>query len=301
MHSSNSSNLATIAETSDDIPLPPPRRVSDDEIPLPPPPLSLRRGSIPPLPGSPPKIITGRKSVVSADLGGMETKQDEQNVKQSGSRPSTPKTVPGSKIRRATQSFIDDPMMASFQRPQQSSKGGSAPAAGDDVKDIGRDAVDIDKEETDMQMLRGIFAAFDENKNGKLNRRELSDALVALGFKPTESLMSKYYTENLSLTGKKSWNISLTAFVNASLKHLDSADDCTNDVMYLFKAFDTKLSGDVTAKMVRHFLHETIVPSRLSSQETDEFLLECMQNPTDLSEIIKYEDLVDKLLFGNNK
>ena len=301
MNSSNSSKLTTIAESSDDVPPPPPRRFTDDEIPLPPPPLSLRRGSIPPLPGTPPKIVTTRKSVMSADFGGMETKEDETTAKQGGSRPSTPKTVPGGKIRRATQSFIDDPMMMSFHRQQQSSKGGNVATVGDNAKDVGRSSVDIDKEETDMQMLRGIFAAFDENKNGKLNRRELSDALIALGFKPTESLMSKYYTENLSLTGKKTWNISLTAFVNASLKHLDSADDCTNDVMYLFKAFDTKLSGDVTAKMVRHFLHETIVPSRLSSQETDEFLLECMKNPTDLSEVIKYEDLVDKLLFGNNK
>ena len=112
--------------------------------------------------------------------------------------------------------------------------------------------------------------------------------------------MSKYYTENLSLTGKKTWNISLTAFVNASLKHLDSADDCTNDVMYLFKAFDTKLSGDVTAKMVRHFLHETIVPSRLSSRDRRIFA-GMYEKSTDLSEVIKYEDLVDKLLFGNNK
>lgn len=290
----NINSLLTIAENDeeDEIPPPPPPSkgaLDSDDTPLPPPPLALKRGSVPPLPSYPPPIpdFTAVNNSVKKrpppipqpkNANSSVSNNSNNNSIHSGRRSTSPK-VPGSKIRRATQSFIDDPKMLQFVRKNSFAS--------------------RDKEETDMQMLRGIFAAFDENKNGKLNRRELSDALIALGFKPSEDLLQKYYTENLNLTGKKKWNISLTAFVNTSLKHLDAADDCTNDVMYLFKAFDKKLSGDVTAKMVRHFLHETVVPTRLSSQETDEFLLECMEDPKDLSEIIKYEDLVDKLLFGN--
>ena len=303
LNNNNNNQLLTILEgddDDDDVPPPPPNVTLDDETPLPPPPLSLRRGSIPPGPPPIPNVKLPRK-ISPPPIPPPSNISGNDNASSRGGRRSTsPKVVPGSRIRRATQSFMDDPMMMSFKRNSKTAGSDNSSNDNNDKDNLSNRNVGATGEEMDMQMLRGIFAAFDDNKNGKLNRRELSDALIALGFKPTETLLSKYYTENLNLTGKKVWNISLTAFVNASMKHLDAADDCTNDVMYLFKAFDSKLSGDVSAKMVRHFLHETMVPTRLSSQETDEFLLECMEDPKNLSEIFKYEDLVDKLLFVNN-
>ena len=256
--------------------------VIEDDMPPPPPPLAMKKGRMPPPP--PPAV---------------NSKANDFMARRSHSPPSgrASPSVPVSKIRRATQMFMDDPTMKKLAEglanssPEKDKKG-----AKEQKSFVAK--MKEKREEDDMQMLRGIFAAFDENKNGRLSRRELSDALIALGFSPTEALMNKFYTENLQHTGKKSWQISLPAFVTAALKHLDSAVDCTEDVMYLFKSFDRKLSGDVSAKMVRHLLHETLVPTRLTEQETTEFLNECIRNPNDLSEVLKYGDLVDRLLFA---
>ena len=48
-------------------------------------------------------------------------------------------------------------------------------------------------EEVELQMLRGIFAAHDENKDGIINKSQLAEALVSLGFSPSEKLMTKFF------------------------------------------------------------------------------------------------------------
>jgi Ca2+-binding EF-hand superfamily protein len=265
------------------VPSPPPiPAIGGMQPPPPPPPLSMKNNLIPPPPPVP-KSTPSKGAEISPTSLRRSPSPGIEGVKVS-------------KIRRATQMFMDDPTMKQLFKP----------AMDDDVEDASVGAHVIrrklkgKREEDDMQMLRGIFAAFDENKRGRLSKRELSDALISLGFSPTEELMGKFHTENVKQTGKKTWNISLAAFVSAALKHLDSADDCTEDVMYLFKQFDKKLSGDVSAKMVRHLLHETMIPTRLNQQETEEFLHECMGDPNDLSQVLKYEDLLDKLLFSTS-
>lgn len=265
------------------VPSPPPIPAKGDmPPPPPPPPMSMKNDLIPPpppVPKSPPSkgVEISPTSLRRSPSPGIEG-------------------VKVSKIRRATQMFMDDPTMKQLFKPvDEDVENASVDAHATRRKMKGKRG-----EENDMQMLRGIFAAFDENKRGRLNKRELSDALISLGFSPTEELMGKFHTENVKQTGKKTWNICLPAFVSAALKHLDSADDCTKDVMYLFEQFDKKLTGDVSAKMVRHLLHETMIPTRLNQQETEEFLHECMGDPTDLSQTLKYEDLVDKLLFSTS-
>jgi Ca2+-binding EF-hand superfamily protein len=155
-------------------------------------------------------------------------------------------------------------------------------------------------EEIELQMLRGIFAAHDENKDGVINKSQLAEALVSLGYSPTEKLMTKFFLENAK-SGKKHWRISLETFLSAASKWLDSADDCSADVMYLFEMFDKTKSGSVSAQVVRHLLHETVAPTRLTRQETEEFMKYSdvggkganmrLKTPVD------YEDLVDKLMF----
>ena len=99
-------------------------------------------------------------------------------------------------------------------------------------------------EGVELQMLRGIFAAHDENKDGIINKSQLAEALVSLGFSPSEKLMTKFYLENAS-RGKKNWKIDLECFLSAAGKWLDSAEDCASDVIYLFEQFDKTKSRDV--------------------------------------------------------
>lgn len=42
------------------------------------------------------------------------------------------------------------------------------------------------------QQLRGIFAAFDEDRDGLLNEGELSSALLSLGIDPTHATLARY-------------------------------------------------------------------------------------------------------------
>ena len=176
--------------------------------------------------------------------------------------------------RRATNAFLDDPTMK-----QKGKNDGS-------VNQL---------EEVELQMLRGIFAAHDENKDGIINKSQLAEALVSLGFSPSEKLMTKFYLENAK-NGKNSWKLDLPTFLSAASKWLDTADDCSSDVLYLFEQFDKTNSGDVSGQVVRHLLHEAIAPTRLSRQETDEFMVYSgiLGN---LNSDISYEALIDKLMF----
>ena len=179
-----------------------------------PPPMAMKKGHVPPPPPSRRKMQAGN------------IKKNSPRSSKEGQ--SSPPAVPVSKIRRATQIFMDDPTMKKLSEGLNSSPGKKEQTKKKSIATKLKEK----REEDDMQMLRGIFAAFDDNKNGRLSKRELGDALIALGFSPTEALMHKFYTENLNQTGKKSWQISLPAFVTAALKHLDSAKDCKK--MYVF-------------------------------------------------------------------
>jgi len=187
--------------------------------------------------------------------------------------------------RRATNAFLTDPTMKTTMTGVKSKQ---KPAANE------RPAAAL--EQVELQMLRGIFAAHDENKDGIINKSQLAEALVSLGFSPSEKLMTKFFLENAK-HGKKHWRLDLETFLAAASKHLDSADDCAADVMYLFETFDNTNSGEVTAQVIRHLLHEAVAPTRLSRQETDEFMAYAEVTKKGLRGKVDYESLVDKLMF----
>lgn len=51
-----------------------------------------------------------------------------------------------------------------------------------------------------LQQLRGIFAAFDENRDGVLTKEELGNALLSLGINPTQKAIQKYQMVSKSAT-----------------------------------------------------------------------------------------------------
>ena len=108
--------------------------------------------------------------------------------------------------------------------------------------------------------------------------------------------MTKFYLENAK-HGAKNWRLDLETFLTAAGKHLDNAEDCAADVMYLFENFDKSHSGMVSAQLVRHLLHEAVAPTRLSRQETEEFMAYAELAKNGLRTPVDYERLVDKLMF----
>ena len=125
--------------------------------------------------------------------------------------------------RRATNAFLIDPTMSNTLQ-QVKAKADAANIA--ERVSTGADSSAAELEEIELQMLRGIFAAHDENKDGVINKSQLAEALVSLGYSPTEKLMTKFFLENAK-TGKKHWRINLETFLSAASKWLDSAEDCS--------------------------------------------------------------------------
>lgn len=243
--------------------------------------------------GPPPSSIRGMLGSPSAPPGPPPSSSPPSRAKPSSSKNNSSSNKPTPKRqtkgkgakRRATNAFLSDPTMKltmeGVKSKQTTDPTESKPAQ---------------LEEVELQMLRGIFAAHDENKDGIINKSQLAEALVSLGFSPSEKLMTKFFLENAK-HGKKHWRLDLATFLAAASKHLDSADDCAADVMYLFETFDKANSGAVTAQVIRHLLHEAIAPTRLSRQETDEFMAYAEVTKKGLRTQVDYEGLVDKLMF----
>ena len=237
---------------------------SGDDLPPPPPPAGPppTRAVLPP--SKPQKVITPKLAKPA-----LQRRSPAPRVKRAG------KTAK----RRATNAFLDDPTMDALRDIQA---------------EYGSEKNELD--DVELQMLRGVFAAHDENKDGIINKAELAEALVSLGFSPTEKLMTKYFLENAS-KGKKSWRIDLPTFLSASSKHLENAEDCAADVLYLFSEFDRAEKGTITAQDIRHLLHESLAPTRLSRQETQEFMEYAQIAKHGMNTRVDYMKLIDKLLF----
>ena len=191
---------------------------------------------------------------------------------------------------RATASFLNDPtMQATIDKlnREREAAGLSGPV---------QEEPELD--ESELQQLRGVFAAQDADKDGFITKRELKEAILALGFSPTDELMNKYHKLNIS-KGNNSWKISLDIFLTGSAQFLETADDCSSDLECLFQQFDPDGKGTVTAGTIRHLLHETLSPTRLSRQEMEEFMeyASIIKKKQGYSTKVNYNKLIDKLLF----
>ena len=118
--------------------------------------------------------------------------------------------------------------------------------------------------------------------------------------------------ENLQKNRKRghaAWKFDFPTFLAASCKHMDTAEDCSEDLSSMFQMFDKHGDGTVTAELVRHLLHEAQAPTRLSTAEVDEFMsyagLKSRGRGTRKAagkskgkrERVDYDDLIGKLLF----
>ena len=172
-------------------------------------------------------------------------------------------------------------------------------------------------DEKTMQQLRGIFAAHDEDRDLKLTRPQLAEAVRALGFTPTEDLLSKFLGRsasgrNSSLTqqprggagarghGRPMQHVDLRTFLHVASQELGDAPDVSEDLRELFSVFDEHNTGILKAQTLKHILSEVDRPEALSQEELEEFMtyaFEAKQGEW-AERWIRVDDLLSKLIMG---
>jgi Ca2+-binding EF-hand superfamily protein len=127
-----------------------------------------------------------------------------------------------------------------------------------------KDAQTPKVDEKVLQQLRGIFMTHDADRDLHLDPSQLAAAIRALGFSPTEALLAKFMLRRPVRHGRL---IDLQTFVTVSTEELQQERKCSGDVLELFGLFDDDKSGTISAGSLRHILHETLTPERLTRAE----------------------------------
>jgi Ca2+-binding EF-hand superfamily protein len=180
-------------------------------------------------------------------------------------------------------------------------------------------------DEARVTQLRGIFAAYDEDRDGVLSSsRELPVALMALGIEPSEKML-----QHFSLSSP-SGNVDLSTFIrvcmakavsNSASAYLGSPDKLGNipdisseaettekRIEVLFLAFDPSRTGRVSLQVLLHVLAEVDSPTALTVDEIQELLKmtgilneTTMRDPRTLYSMdVDYKAFIRHLLFSHS-
>jgi Ca2+-binding EF-hand superfamily protein len=127
-------------------------------------------------------------------------------------------------------------------------------------------------DEARAQQLRGVFAAFDEDRDGLLSEAELASALLALGVDPTPRAVARF-TAAATLPAR---GVDFAAFAAVNLAAAEGTPAAlprTRDaIVALFAEFDTARTGRVPLATLLHVLMEVQGATALSRDEANELL-----------------------------
>eukprot|EP01031_Cornospumella_fuschlensis_P034867 gene34867-42221_t len=131
-------------------------------------------------------------------------------------------------------------------------------------------------DEKHIIQLKGIFLHYDEDKDGFLTITQLSDALLALGFRNRDKLLSKFSSQplqsrNRSLHGV-SFKTDLKTFIQVVTREVRLLRQFDEEFSVLLGFMDVNRTGSVSKRDLRHLLSEVETTSKLSSQEFTRFL-----------------------------
>ncbi|CAF0764636.1 unnamed protein product [Rotaria sordida] len=101
-----------------------------------------------------------------------------------------------------------------------------------------------------MKDLRDAFDLFDRDKSGTISLSELEQVLIALNFKPTDSLVRKVMKE-MDIDGNGS--VEFDEFVKV-MKNVYERKFTDDEMRRVFKCFDIDGSGYVTADELHEIL-----------------------------------------------
>lgn len=156
-------------------------------------------------------------------------------------------------------------------------------------------------DEKHIIQLKGIFLHYDEDKDGFLTITQLSDALLALGFRNRDKLLSKFSSQplqsrNRSLHGV-SFKTDLKTFIQVVTREVRLLRQFDEEFSVLLGFMDVNRTGSVSKRDLRHLLSEVETSSKLSSQEFTRFLRNLrFSSDTDS---ISIADLRRQILFQN--
>ena len=188
------------------------------------------------------------------------------------SLPGVPSAAPAMR-RLSMTSFMEDPGLYQHGENVAARQELGAPAAppgvlqSEQLEQLGGGGGEgISVDERVIQQLRGIFAAHDSDKDLMISGAELSDAVRALGFTPSAALLARFMARRPQEL-QRGGLIDLTTFLLVATQELKQERRFCSDVVELFELFDPEQTGTVPASTLRHILHETLTPERLSQAE----------------------------------
>lgn len=143
-------------------------------------------------------------------------------------------------------------------------------AAGLSAKQRQAQALKLRADEARVQQLRGIFAAYDEDRDGLLNELELGSALLALGLEPSARTLQRF--GSLSASGVNLESFVKTCMARASGPAPSGGDTTYESVLSLFRSLDEGGRGRLPLAMLLHVLAEVAAPSALTMAEVQDLL-----------------------------
>ncbi|CAF1055820.1 unnamed protein product [Rotaria sp. Silwood1] len=103
-----------------------------------------------------------------------------------------------------------------------------------------------------IQELHDAFNLFDRDKSGTISSSEIKQILIALNFKPTDSLLRKVMKE-MDSNGNGTIEFEEFVKVMGSIYERKFTED---EMRRAFKCFDTDQSGYITIDELRQVLHQ---------------------------------------------
>lgn len=173
------------------------------------------------------------------------------------------------------------------------------------------------KGNNDEFYLKAIFLSLDDNNNNFLTNIQLKQAIHLVGLEPYPELLLKYTIDsnnNQQAPGNDDV-IDLKTFLAVTIDELKSYNttyDRDFDQLMQVLSFSDKYNDGseefkdyITIKDLRHILHETLTPNRLSTKEFTEFIKIngiSLENPFKTNEDYKFifsKPLKKNMQFGN--
>jgi hypothetical protein len=188
--------------------------------------------------------------------------------------------------------------------------------------------------------LKSIFLSLDHDNDDLLTRPQLIEAIRLTGLNPRDQLIRKYAAAmseaasesavfgsvdtslvttqaNTANTNKRKQSVVAPVFFKTSLavfvkvtetELLRRNDDLEIELVHLFETFAEPGNPEViSVKHIRHILHETLAPTRLTVLETAEFIKSCELMPKsknskimdESNTFVNIRQFVSKILVGN--
>mmetsp|Transcript_57555 Transcript_57555/g.136901 ORF Transcript_57555/g.136901 Transcript_57555/m.136901 type:complete len:166 (-) Transcript_57555:219-716(-) len=144
-----------------------------------------------------------------------------------------------------------------------------------------------------IQEFREVFDLFDEDKDGRLSKKELGTMLTALGQSPSEDDLNKMIRQVIGTNGPQEYDaeepITFEDFLSLMAQKIKEGDS-EDELIEAFKVFDRDNDGYINAEELRFSM--VGLGEKLSDQEVDDMIQEADH---DGDQAINYDEFVNMM------